>query len=79
MMIFLTKLFISSHTFLKITTKSGFLQSTISIMKNDFCFLNIVFEKIKPIVRAIIALNNINPIMPIHPKVAPIIRLQINE
>jgi hypothetical protein len=50
---FLINCFSSSQTVLKITTKSGLRQSTISIRKNDLVLRNIVWENTSPINRAI--------------------------
>lgn len=54
----ITKLLSCKPTLLKITKKSGFLQLTASTKKNDLDFLNIVFENVKPMNKAIIPLMN---------------------
>ena len=61
------------------TTKSGFLQSTISTKKNDLFFLNIVLEKNNPSNKAINPLTSNNRITPIQPSDIPKIISQIIE
>jgi hypothetical protein len=49
---FLINSFSCCHTLLKITTKSGFLQVTISTKKNDLARRNKICENINPMNRA---------------------------
>ncbi|MCQ2957159.1 MAG: hypothetical protein MJ233_05055 [Mycoplasmoidaceae bacterium] len=57
------------QTFLNIILTSRPFQLTISTQKNDFCFLNIVFEKVKPNIKAIIPDNKTAPKINNQPKV----------
>jgi hypothetical protein len=66
---FFTNSFSCNQTLLVITTKSGLRQSTISIIKNDFDFLNIVLENINPINRAIKPDEMVKRIIATHPHV----------
>ena len=70
------KLLICRPTLLKITKKSGFLQSTTSTKKNDLDFLNIVLENVKPIVKAIMPLMNNKNATYIQPNEMPNIIVQ---
>jgi hypothetical protein len=56
-----------NHTLLKITTKSGFRQLTISTIKNDLTVRNIVFEKNNPINKAINPDESVRIIIEAHP------------
>jgi hypothetical protein len=67
-----------SHTLLKITIKSGFLQSTISIKKKDLVLRNMVCEKNKPINKAINPEARVKPIIATHPHI-PNNKLEIKE
>jgi hypothetical protein len=61
------KCLISNHIIFVITIKSGLRHLTISIIKNDLDFLNIVLENNKPSIKVIIPLNTIKPIKPTQP------------
>jgi hypothetical protein len=69
---FLINSFSCNQTLFIITTKSGFLQLTISTKKNDFCCLNRIFEKNKPIHNAIKPETKTNTIIIAQPQVAEI-------